>query len=149
MHSSGLKTWAGAFIAASWEGGFCGMKDLEPPSYSIQDILDGVSPSTSSELTASCQWMRCAGLPPYLTRFPCCMTPRDCCHRRINQQDVNAFPVGSMNWFKPPCGHVITNARTGTRGGKKEEQDQYFGSRPQLNGIKRNMKLYPKKPITS
>lgn len=40
------------------------MKELEPPSYSIQDILDGVSPSASSELTVGYQRMGCAGLPP-------------------------------------------------------------------------------------
>jgi len=30
------------------------MEELEPPSHSLQDILDGVSPSTSSQLTAGC-----------------------------------------------------------------------------------------------
>lgn len=146
IRSPGLKPWVGVFIAASWERGFCGMKELEPPSHSIQDILD-VSPSTSSELTAGYQWMECTGLPH--TRCPCCTTPRDCCHRRLIQQDVDAFPVGSVNWSKSPCGHVIVNARTGARAGRKEEQDQRFDSRLQLNWIKRNTKLYPKKPITS
>lgn len=124
---------------------FCGMKELEPPSHSIQDILDGISPSTSSELTggATSEW-GCAGLPPSHTHTDT-HTRCPCCHRRLIRQDVDAFPTGSVNRSKSPCGHVIANARTGARAGRKEEQDQHFGSRPQLNWIKRNMKLYPKK----
>lgn len=95
----------------------------------------------------SYQWMGFTVLSPSLphTWCPCCVTPRDCCHRRLIQQDVDAFPMGSVNWFKSPCGHVIANARMGARAGRKEEQDQHFGSSPQLNWIKYNMKLYPLK----
>lgn len=44
------------------------MKELEPPSHSIQDILDGVSLSISTELTVgSRKWDVLASLPPSYT----------------------------------------------------------------------------------
>lgn len=63
-YSSGLKPWAEDITAANWEDEFCGMKELEPPSHSIQDILDGVSLSTSAELTMG---SRERTLPPSYT----------------------------------------------------------------------------------
>lgn len=144
IHSSGLNPQRGAFIPASWEGGFCGMTELEPPSHSIEDILDAVSPHSSSKLTVGYQRTGGVGLPPSLPHTWC-----PCCHRRLIQQDVDAFPVGSVNWSKSPSGHVIANARTGARPGRKKEWDQHFGSRLQLSWIKHSTKLYSKKLITS
>lgn len=137
--------------AASWEGGFCGIKETEPPPDSTQDIADALWIYSSSEPTAGHQWRGEQG-PPSAPRHgvPTVghMGSAQCCDGRLAQPAVDVFPVGSANWSKSSCRHVIAKAWKGARAGKKEEQDQHFGSRLQLNWIKHNMKPDPKKKTT-